>query len=81
MLSDVNGGAVAVELQNNSKQTLVGVPILIAVTDARGKTIFKNDTFGTEYALNHVPLMRPGETFTWVNDQVLAVGTARRPHR
>ena len=75
VLHDVNGGAVAVELQNNSRQTLVGVPILIDVRDAKGKGVFINNAFGSEYALNHVPLMRPGETVTWVNDQILASGT------
>ena len=77
VLSDANGGAVAVEVENTGKQTLVGVPILLDVKDAGGKTIFKNDTYGTEFALNHVPLMRPGETVTWVNDQILAAGTPK----
>ena len=75
VLHDVNGGAVAVEVQNNSKDTLVGVPILADVRDAKGKRVFINNAYGSEYALNHVPLMRPGETVTWVNDQILAAGT------
>ena len=77
LLGDENGGAVAVELQNTGKQTLVGVPILAIVKDAEGKTVFKNAAYGSEYALNHVPLMRPGETVTWVNDQILASGTPK----
>jgi hypothetical protein len=75
VLHDVNGGAVAVELQNNSKDTLVGVPILADVRDAKGKRVFINNAYGSDFALNHVPLMRPGETVTWVNDQILAAGT------
>jgi hypothetical protein len=75
VMHDVNGGAVAVELRNNSKQTLVGVPILIDVRDAGGKRVFINNAYGSEFALNHVPVMKPGETVTWVNDQILAAGT------
>ncbi len=74
LMTDENGSAVAVDVQNTTKEPVAGIPILIDVKDARGKTIFKNDTFGLDYALNHVPVIRPGETVTWVNDQVLAAG-------
>lgn len=74
LLSDENGTAVVVELQNTGKQTIAGVPILVAVKDAKGKTMFTNDAFGLDFALNHVPVMKPGETVFWVNDQILANG-------
>jgi hypothetical protein len=71
VLSDENGSAVVVELQNMTRRTLVGVPILLDVRDAQEKSIFRNDAFGSEYALNHVPVMKPGESLYWVNDQIL----------
>jgi hypothetical protein len=74
LINDENGTAVVVELQNTGKQTIAGVPILVDVKDAKGKTVFTNDAFGLDFALNHVPVMKPGETVFWVNDQVLANG-------
>jgi hypothetical protein len=47
------------------------------VRGARKRSVFRNDQPGLEPTLAHVPLLRPGETFTWVNDQVAAAGTAR----
>jgi len=76
ILNDENGSAVVVEVQNTTRRTLAGIPILIDVRDAGGRRIFKNDAYGTEYALNHIPVLRPGETAYWVNDQVL---TGSRP--
>jgi hypothetical protein len=70
VLHDQNGDAVVVELQNNSKETLVNVPVLVDVRDAKGKSIFENNAPGLDPALNHVPVIKPGETFTWVNDQL-----------
>jgi hypothetical protein len=70
LLHDNNGDAVVVELTNESKQTLVSVPILVDITDAKGKTVYKNDTAGLDFALNHIAVLKPGETFDWVNDQV-----------
>jgi hypothetical protein len=77
LLSDENGDAIVVEVQNTSKETLVNVPILVDLRDAKGKTIFKNDTFGIEPSLNHIPMLRPGETFDWVNDQLAPSGTPK----
>jgi hypothetical protein len=77
VLRDQNGTAVAVKLRNVSKHTLWNLPISIDVRGARGKRVFRNDQPGLEPTLAHVPLLRPGETFTWVNDQVAAADTAR----
>jgi hypothetical protein len=77
LLSDENGDAIVVELQNTSKQTLVNVPILVDVRDAKGKSIFRNDTFGLEPSLQHVPLLKPGETVDWVNDQLYPTGAPK----
>jgi hypothetical protein len=70
LLHDQNGDAIVVELTNQSKQALVNLPLLINIRDAKGKTVFKNDTAGLDFALNHVALIRPGETLYWVNDQI-----------
>jgi hypothetical protein len=74
VLSDANGAAVVVTLKNNSQQALRNVPIEINVKDAKGKSVFKNTSPGLEPALTSVPVMRPGETVDWVNDQILASG-------
>ena len=69
LLSDQNGNAIVVTLKNEGKQTLLNTPILIDL-HAGKKSVYKNSTAGLETALNHVPLMRPGETVDWVNDQL-----------
>jgi hypothetical protein len=75
VLSDENGTAVAVELKNGSKKPEVNVPIAIDVQDAHAKTVFKNDAAGLEPALTSIAVIEPGESVTWVNDQVTAAGT------
>ena len=77
LLHDDNGSAIVVEVKNESKQTLIGVPILVDIRDAKGKTVYKNDTAGLDFALNHIPVIEPGETFDWVNDQVQPNGVPK----
>jgi hypothetical protein len=74
LLHDQNGDAVVVTLTNESAKTLVSVPILVDVRNAKGKTVYKNDTAGLDFALNHVAMIKPHETFYWVNDQLTAQG-------
>jgi hypothetical protein len=74
VISDEYGSAVVVELRNTGNQTQVGVPILVDVRDASGKSVYRNDISGLEPTLNHVQLIEPGETVAWVNDQVQATG-------
>ena len=74
VLSDANGAAVVVTLKNNSSQALQNVPVEIDVKDAKGKSIFKNTDAGLDPTLTSVPVMQPGETVDWVNDQILASG-------
>jgi hypothetical protein len=78
LLHDQNGDAVVVELKNESNQMLVNVPILVDVRDAKRKTVYKNDTAGLDFALNHVAVIKPGETFFWVNDQVQGQGRSAK---
>jgi len=74
VLSDANGAAVVVTLENTSSQALRNVPIAIDVKDAKGKSVFKNDDPGLEPELAHVPVIQAGQTLDWVNDQILASG-------
>jgi hypothetical protein len=74
VLSNSYGAAVVVTLKNNSSQALRNVPVELNVKDAKGKSVFKNTDPGLEPALTSVPVMQPGETVDWVNDQILASG-------
>jgi hypothetical protein len=76
VLTDENGTAAVVTLRNVSKRTLWHLPISIDVRGAAGRSVFRNDQPGLEPTLAHVPLLRPGQTFTWVNDQVSSSGPA-----
>jgi len=76
LLTDQYGTAVAVTLKNNSDRFLTNLPVQIDVRDKKGKTIFKNDQVGTVPALLGYPLVGPGQTVTWVHDQVLISGKA-----
>jgi hypothetical protein len=73
VLSDENGAAVVVELENKTDRALVKVPVAIDVTDGK-KSVFKNDDPGIEPSLAGVALLGAGESIFWVHDQVLATG-------
>jgi hypothetical protein len=77
LLHDQYGDAIVVEVRNESKQALVNLPILIDLRDASGKSVYRNDLPGLDPALTHIPLLRPGETFDWVNDQLTPSGTPK----
>jgi hypothetical protein len=71
VVHDANGTAAIVVLRNRGARALEDVPIALAVKDARGKVLWRNDAPGLEPGLTHVALLAPGQTVTWVNDQVL----------
>jgi hypothetical protein len=73
LLHDQNGDAVVVPVTNETDKTLVSVPILVDIKNGK-QTVYKNDTAGLDYALNHIALIEPHETFYWVNDQVTGQG-------
>ncbi len=77
LLHDQYGDAVVVELQNTSNEPQVNLPILIDLLDAKGQSVYKNDVPGLDPALTHLPLIMPGETFAWVNDQLSPTGTPK----
>jgi hypothetical protein len=72
VLSEEEGTAVVVELHNDSDETLVDVPISLEVLDAKGKSVYTNETPGLEQALVAVPYIPANGDALWVNDQVLA---------
>jgi hypothetical protein len=76
-VQDENGTAAVVTLRNTSKRPLADVPIAIDVRGAGGRSLFRNNAAGIEASLVQVPLIRPGERFVWVNDQVSASGKPR----
>jgi hypothetical protein len=63
---------VAVEVRNNSQTGLINVPIQLDVEDAKGKTLFENNTAGTDPTLVGVPVVGPGAEVWWVHDQIFA---------
>jgi hypothetical protein len=69
------GAAAVVTLRNNSGHTLKNVPIAITVTDARGSTLFQNNTPGLEAALTSLASVEAHGEATWIDDQVQASGT------
>jgi hypothetical protein len=77
ILHDQYGDAIVVDVKNESKQTLVNVPILVDLRNQKGKSVYENNAAGSALALNHIPLLKPGETFSWVNDQLQPTGPAK----
>jgi hypothetical protein len=77
LLHDQNGDAIVVQLTNQSNKTLVDVPILVEVKSGK-QTVYKNDTAGLDFALNHVAVLQPHETFYWVNDQLTGQGNSAK---
>lgn len=76
-LTDPNGTAVAVRVRNTTQKRLVGVPIALDVQDAAKQSVFRNDDPGLDPSLVELPVLRAGETVTWVNDQVVPAGEAK----
>ena len=51
IVQDKNGIAAVVELRNTGKVAQAGLPVSIAVTDAKGKALYRNDVAGLEDSL------------------------------
>jgi hypothetical protein len=73
------GGSVAaaVEVRNQGTAAQRDVPVLIDVRDAKGASLYKNDTVGLQPALQRLASVRGHRTSWWVNDQVTVSGTAK----
>jgi hypothetical protein len=70
VLRSAEGAVAVVELRNTSGHALLSVPISVAVTDGRGRTLYRNNGAGLEAALVSVPSLPAHGTFTWIDDQV-----------
>ena len=66
--------AVALELRNERSHALVGVPVLVDVRDAKGASVYSNDTKGIDSSLQQLALLAPRATAWWVDNEVLASG-------
>jgi hypothetical protein len=69
------GTAVAVTVRNTSVHTLAGAPIELTVSDAKGGMLYRNNAPGLQPSLTELPLLAPGKTVVWVDDQVQLTGT------
>ena len=77
VLRDANGVA-AVVLLRNSGPAQAGVPIAIALRDAKGRDLYRNDLAGLDGSLTTIAVVPArGRTF-WVNDQIQAAAAPRR---
>lgn len=74
LLGNAEGNAVVVGVHNSSGSNLTGVPILIDVRDAKGKSVYSNDIPGIEPALASIPYIPANGDAEWVDDQVFTTG-------
>ena len=74
LVQDQNGIAAVVELRNTGREAQARLPVSIAVTDAHGKALYRNDVAGLEDSLVSMALLTKGEDAFWVNNQVTATG-------
>jgi hypothetical protein len=75
VLHDENGIAAVVRLRNDSGRPLREVPIAIALHEPGGRTLYQNNLPGLSAPLTHAPLLMPGQSFEWIDDQIPAGGT------
>ncbi len=75
VLHDENGVAAVVRLRNDSSRPLREVPIAITLREPGGRTLYQNNVPGLSSPLTHAPLLQPGKSFEWVDDQIPASGT------
>jgi len=66
--------AVALELRNESSHALARLPLLVDVRDAKGASVYRNDTKGIDSSLQQLAHVAPGATVWWVDNEVLAAG-------
>lgn len=70
--------AVVVTMRNRSSTAIADIPIAVDVLDSKGSKLQTNTTPGADHWLNHVPLIRAGQTVDWVQDQFDPAPTASR---
>jgi len=69
VLTSKDATVVVVTLKNTGSQAVTNVPVVVNVIAANGKKIDTNATPGLEHWLNHIPILRPGQTVDWMDDQ------------
>ena len=69
-LRGTDRNAVVVTVKSTAKTPLVDVPIALYSYDKGKKAFYTNTTAGTDATLTQIPIIRPGQTFEWVDDQV-----------
>jgi hypothetical protein len=74
VLQDRNGIAVVVELRNRGHVAQARLPVAIAVKDATGRALYRNNVAGLEDSLVSMPLLAKGQDAFWVDNQVTAAG-------
>jgi hypothetical protein len=70
VLQDANGAATVVELRNQSKRSLVALPVSVQVLDKASNALYANDAPGLDPSLVSVGSLARGAEVAWVNDQV-----------
>jgi hypothetical protein len=75
VLATKDRGAVVVTVRNKADRALARLPIAITILDTKGKKLFGNDVPGLQPSLIEVPLIQPGKSISWVNDQLNIAGT------
>jgi hypothetical protein len=78
VLQDRNGIAAVVELRNTGREAQAKLPVSIAVTDAHGKPLYRNDVAGLEESLVSMALLGKGQDAFWVDNQVTGAGKAAK---
>jgi hypothetical protein len=76
LLSSSGRKAVAARLTSTSAKVQSEIPLLVTVTGKGGKVLYTNATGEQEDSLQHLSLLRPGQSVWWVDDQVLTSQTA-----
>jgi hypothetical protein len=72
VLTSAGRTAVAARLTSTTARPQADVPVLVNVTGRGGKLLYSNEAGGVESSLQHIALLRPGQSAWWVDDQVLA---------
>jgi len=68
LLHNKNAGAVVVTMRNTSNTAIADIPIAVNLYSGSKQTA-TNTTPGNDHWLNHIPLVRAGQTVDWVEDQ------------
>ena len=68
LLRNKDAGAVVVTVRNTSNTAIADIPIAVNLYSGSKQTA-TNTTPGNDHWLNHIPLVRPGQTVDWVEDQ------------